>query len=88
MIIPPLDNGLTKFKFRTPDFWKTGQDFAGNPGWSLNIFLVANAAGLGFYDAAALQQGMQKALPRLLIPSMPNQQDMLERITDSTAEVN
>ena len=49
---------------------------------------MANAAGLASYDAAALQQAMQKALPGLLIPSMPNKQSMLRRITDSTAQVN
>ena len=78
----------TKFKFRTPDFWRTGQDFAGNPRWSVNIFLMANAAGLGSYDAAALQQAMQKALPGLLIQIMPNKQSMLRRITEFTAHVN
>ena len=31
---------------------------------------------------------MQKALPGLLIPSMPNKQSMLRRITNSTARVN
>ena len=43
----------------------TRQDFAGNSNWSVNIFLVANAAGHGFYDAAALQQAMQQTLPEL-----------------------
>ena len=35
-----------QFKFKRFDFWQSGQEFAGHPKWDVNIFVVANGAGL------------------------------------------
>ena len=68
------------FRFKTPDFWKTGKDFASNPKWNINIFLVANAAGLSKYDPNTLQQTLQQALPGFLVPNLPSRSSMLRQL--------
>ena len=35
-----------QFKFKTPDYWKTGQNYASNPKWNVLFFVVANPIGL------------------------------------------
>ena len=83
MIIPK-----SKFKFRTPDFWKTGEDFAGHPEWDINIFLVANAAGLNSYNPSELRKALSAALPGVIVPSMPQKRHMLAQLPSSASAVH
>ena len=75
------------FRFKTPDFWKTGRDSAGNPKWNINP-LVANAAGLSKYDPNTLQQTLQQALPGFLVPNLPSRSSMLQQLDLSSEQTH
>ena len=75
------------FKFKTPDFWRTGKTFAGNPHWGITIFLVANAAGLQSYDPSTLKRALQTALPGVIIPSMPSMHSMISKLNTASQPV-
>ena len=57
---------------RAPDFWRTGVDFADNPNLGVNLFMVADSAGLDCYCPQRLQSSLQLALPGFLTPAFPS----------------
>ena len=40
------------FMFRKPDFWRTGVDYANISQWGVNLFMIADSAGLGWWHLA------------------------------------
>ena len=63
----PLVHQITRvkakhFKFKKTDYATTGSLYAGNPKWDVNIFIVANQAGLEEYvNMPLLNKGMRVA---------------------------
>ena len=74
-----------RFRFKTPDFWKTGQTYASHPKWKIKIFAVANLMGLQFIKPQQLKQALQHALPGVIMPSMDS---MIARLHTNTGSVH
>ena len=66
--------------FRAPDFWSTGREYASHPKWNINIFAVANLAGLGTYCPRSLRAALETATPGLILPSLPSMHSMKSRL--------
>ena len=77
-----------KFRFKTPDFWKTGQTYASHPKWNVNIFVVAILMGLQFIKPQHLKQALQYAPPGVIMPSMPSMDSMIARLHTNTGSVH
>ena len=75
MVIPK-----DKFMFRAPDFWSTGRDYASHPKWNINIFVVANVAGLCTYCPCSLRAALGTAIPGLIVPSLPSMHSMKSQL--------
>ena len=76
-----------KFKFRAPDFQSTGQDYASQPGWIINMFAVANPAGLGTYCPCSLRAALETAIPGLIVPSLPSMHSMKNQLRAACPDI-
>ena len=83
MIIPK-----DKFMFRAPDFWSTGRDYASHPTWNINIFAVANLAGLGTYCPCSLRAALETAIQDLIVPSLPSMHSMKSRLQAACPDIH
>ena len=83
-MITPKD----KFMFRAPDFWSTGWDYASHPKWNINIFAVANLAGLGTYCPRSLRAALETAIQGLIVPSLPSMRSMKSRLQAACPDIH
>ena len=77
-----------KFRFKTPNFWNTGQTYASHPNWNIKICVVANLMGLQYIKPQQLKQALQHALPGVIMPSMPSMDSMITRLHANTGSVH
>ena len=66
----------SQFKFKKPDFWRSvDTEYAKNPRWDVNNFIVANAAGLQYMDRDLLVTKLREAFLEIggheLTPTLP-----------------
>ena len=62
LVYPLLMVPASQFKFKKPDFWRSADtEYAKSPRWNVNIFIVANAAGLHYIDPDLLVTKLREA---------------------------
>ena len=69
---------FSKYNFtsRAPDFWSTGGDYASHLEWNINVYAVANLAGLGTCCPRSLQAAQETAILGFIVPSLPSMHSM------------
>ena len=64
------------FTSRVTAFWSTGGDYASHPEWNIDVYAVANLAGLGTCCPRSLQAALETAIPGLIVQSLPSMHSM------------